>query len=97
MNNFPKADRRLSLLLKLSEAFRNRKSSWINYDTLYIDGVPVRDNSAQYQAAGAGLNVPSLNVNGLVDKNLQIQTLSTFLQNMKLLFCLKHGQMNIQL
>ena len=41
---FPKeiSDRRRELLPKLHQAKREGKNAWISYDTLYIDGRPVR-------------------------------------------------------
>lgn len=42
---FPKeiADRRRQLLPKMRQAIRDGKSAWISYDTLYIDGRPIRN------------------------------------------------------
>ncbi|MEW8547194.1 MAG: hypothetical protein AB2693_27090 [Candidatus Thiodiazotropha sp.] len=42
---FPKeiADRRKLLLPKMRQAIRDGKSAWISYDTLYIDGRPIRN------------------------------------------------------
>lgn len=42
---FPKsvADKRRALMPMLKDALRRGKKSWISYDTLYIDGVPMRD------------------------------------------------------
>ncbi|XP_053402918.1 uncharacterized protein LOC128558106 [Mercenaria mercenaria] len=42
---FPKdiVDKRKKLLLKMKEARREGNTSWISYDTLYINGNPVRD------------------------------------------------------
>ena len=44
---FPKeiADRRRQLLPKMRQAIREGKSSWISYDTLYINGRPVRTDT----------------------------------------------------
>ena len=41
---FPKeiSDRRRELLPKMHQAKRDGKTSWLSYDTLYIDGRPVR-------------------------------------------------------
>lgn len=43
---FPKevADRRRSLMPKLKQAIRDGNRAWLSYDTLYIDGRPVRDD-----------------------------------------------------
>lgn len=42
---FPKeiADRHRQLLPKMRQATRDGKSAWISYDTLYIEGRPIRD------------------------------------------------------
>ncbi|WAR03198.1 hypothetical protein MAR_009756, partial [Mya arenaria] len=50
---FPKdvVDRRKSLMPKLRASIDNGKRAWISYDTLYVDGVPIRD--------GAGLRMES--------------------------------------
>ena len=44
---FPKeiADRRRSLLPKLKQAFKDGKRAWLSYDTLYVDGRPVRSGN----------------------------------------------------
>ena len=44
---FPKeiADRRRKLLPKMRQAIRDGKSAWISYDTLYIDGRTIRNES----------------------------------------------------
>lgn len=44
---FPKeiADRRKQLLPKMRQAIREGKRAWISYDTLYVDGRPVRNES----------------------------------------------------
>ena len=44
---FPKeiADRRKDLLPKMRQAIRDGKRAWISYDTLYIDGRPIRPES----------------------------------------------------
>ena len=44
---FPKeiADRRKELLPKMRQAIRDGKRAWISYDTLYIDGRPIRPES----------------------------------------------------
>lgn len=44
---FPKniADRRKSLIPKLKQALRDGKKAWLSYDTLYVDGRPVRDTA----------------------------------------------------
>ena len=44
---FPKeiADRRKQLLPKMRQAIRDGKRAWISYDTLYVDGRPVRNES----------------------------------------------------
>lgn len=44
---FPKeiADRRRSHLPKLKQALRDGKRAWLSYDTLYINGHPVRDGN----------------------------------------------------
>ena len=39
------ADRRRQLLPKMRQAIREGKSSWISYDTLYINGRPVRTDT----------------------------------------------------
>ena len=36
------SDRRRELLPKMHQAKRDGKTSWLSYDTLYIDGRPVR-------------------------------------------------------
>lgn len=42
---FPKevSDKRRKLLPRLREARKDGKTAWLAYDTLYIDGRPVRD------------------------------------------------------
>ena len=44
---FPKdiADRRKQLYPKMRQAIRDGKRAWLSYDTLYIDGRPVRDGA----------------------------------------------------
>ncbi|XP_053381981.1 uncharacterized protein LOC128551589 [Mercenaria mercenaria] len=39
-------ERRKKLIPKLKAAKREGKSAWISYDTLYVNGVPVRDRAA---------------------------------------------------
>ena len=38
-------ERRKSLVPKMKEAKSRNQQAWISYDTLYIDGKPVRNNS----------------------------------------------------
>ena len=44
---YPKiiADRRKSLRPKLKKAIQDGKRAWISYDTLFVNGKPVRDDN----------------------------------------------------
>ena len=37
-------EKRKKLIPQMKAAHKRNKKAWISYDTLYIDGVPVRDN-----------------------------------------------------
>ena len=87
------ADKRKSLLPKLSDAKRNGHRAWLSYDKLYIDG-KVFIAESNYRCIEGELKVISWNVTGLTDDKKIISRVSLIIcVKMMYFLYMKHGLM----